>query len=242
MGKGTSVMMLSNTRRILDEQYLQLYSKMSVKWYVIDDKYYLAHVKVPSKSRDRLWYDVLLEFDIDTLRDDTVSTINNANVRVFSNCPSFAYTYANVFNHNGDLIDWVSTKYPRDIITKRPEIRNPYKIVSYERSLYFAIRYVLSNGRNYKAKIDNNTLRVKGYLQIYHQIKSLDEIMELYHSRKKLNEPKNTKGADEKQKLDPHLKDKEQKKHAKNAVKSVSKTRVTKSISKVKKSGKVHKI
>ena len=239
MGKGASALMLSSVRRTLDEQYLQLYTKISVKWYVVDDKYYVAHVKIPSKSRERLWYDVLLEFDIDTMRDKSTSTINNANVRVFSNCPSFAYTYANVYNHNKDLIDWARNKYPRDIITKQPEVRNPYKVISYERSLYFAIRYVLSGGRNYKAKIDNNTLRTKGYLRITQQIKSLDEIMELYNSHNKIDDkPKTEKGA-----TSVSLRDKEIIKHRpKNATKTVSKTRVTKSVSKVKKSKKTNTI
>lgn len=236
MGKGSSVMMLSNARKELDKQYIELYTKMSVKWYILDDKYYIAHVKVPSKSREKLWYDVLLEFDIDTMRDTSSSTINNANVRVFSNCPSFAYTYANVFNQNKDLIDWTRNKYPRDIITKKPEVRNPYGITSYERSLYFAIKYVLSNGRNYKAKIDNNVFRKQNYLQIYNQIKSLDEILDLYHRRNKLN-------VKERKDIVKTLPKKEdQKSRPKNATTSVAKTRVTKTTSKVKKSKKTNKI
>lgn len=236
MGKGSSVLMLSNARKTLDDQYVQLYTKMSVKWYVLDDKWYIAHVKVPSKSRERLWYDVLLEFDIDTMRDTSSSTINNANVKVFSNCPSFAYTYANIFNHNSDLIDWARNKYPKEIITKKPEIRNPYSIISYERSLYFAIKYVLSNGRNYKAKIDNNIFRKNNYLQIYNQIKSLDEVLELYNSRKKIGENKdNTKNVN---KSIPN----NTKKKPKNATKTIAKTRVTKTTSKVKKSKKINKI
>lgn len=235
MGKGSSVMMLSNARKELDNQYVELYIKMSVKWYILDDKYYIAHVKVPSKSRERLWYDVLLEFDIDTMRDTSSSTINNANVRVFSNCPSFAYTYANVFNQNKDLIDWTRNKYPRDIITKKPEIRNPYEITSYERSLYFAIKYILSNGRNYKAKIDNNVFRKQNYLQIYNQIKSLDEILDLYRRRNKLNI------RERKDAVKTLPKKEDQKSKPKHTTKSVSKTRITKTTSKVKRSKKTNK-
>ena len=233
--------MLSSAKRALDEQYVQLYTKMSVKWYILDDKYYIAHVKVPSKSKERLWYDVLLEFDIDTMRDNHTSTINNANVRVFSNCPSFAYTYAHVFNINGDLIDWTRNKYPRDIITKRPEVRNASSIVSYERSLYFAIRYVLSNGRNYKSKINMNIFRVKGYLQISKQIKSLDEILDIYRQRKFINDK------DDKKRLNSPYNNTRNvnQKHPKNATKTTSKTnktRITKTVSKVKKSKRTNKI
>ena len=61
MGKGSSVLMLSNAKRELDNQYMELYTKITVKWYVLDDKYYIAHVKVPSKSKENLFYDVFDE-------------------------------------------------------------------------------------------------------------------------------------------------------------------------------------
>lgn len=239
MGKGSSVLMLSNAKRELDNQYMELYTKITVKWYVLDDKYYIAHVKVPSKSKENLFYDVLLEFDIDTFKDQSTSVINNANVRVFSNCPSFAFTYANVFNYNGDLISWTTNKYPKDILRKNPEIRNPNQIVSYERSLYFAIKYILSNGRNYKAKVNQNIFRVRNYLQIYNQLQSLNEILELYNKRpkygkedKKSEDTPNNKGNKVKKESGRN------KSHTVSKVKSTSTTRKT---SKTKKSTKLNK-
>ena len=82
---------------------------------------------------------------------------------------------------------------------------------------------------------------VKGYLQISKQIKSLDEILDIYRQRKFINDK------DDKKRLNsPYNSTRNvNQKHSKNATKVTSKTnktRITKTVSKVKKSKRTNKI
>ena len=184
LGKGNAVFMIHESQRYLDEQYRILNGRMRLTWYKLHDKYYVAHVRVPSRSAENLFYDVLVEFDMDVVKSG-INVINNAPARVFSNCPSFTYTYANAFDATGDLIPWSKTKYTKEIFSKDPIKRNPYKIKAYERSIYLAIKYILSNGRNLMRYIEHRSINVTSHSKILLHVYKDIEIEGLYNARKK---------------------------------------------------------
>lgn len=190
MGPGNSSLMLSVTRNALDEEYRVLCSKMSVTWYSLGDKLLIAHIKVPSKKINDLYYDVLIEINVDSIPSG-VTTINDAQIRVFSNCPSFIFTYAKVFFNKGILIDWARRKYDMKIFTDDPIKRNPSKIVNYEKSLYFAFKFIISNGRNYKDKIKLHNIKAKTNTIILDKIKSSDKVLDEYNYKSKKMREKN---------------------------------------------------
>lgn len=105
--------------------------------YVLKKRYLIFHYQLPSKSGAKyggdLHYDIL--FQIDT-NDKMTYNILDMDFQVYSNCPSFLYTYANLFNKKGLLIDWTKRLYQKETIRKMAEVRNSYGIVGYERSLY----------------------------------------------------------------------------------------------------------
>jgi len=177
MGKGSSALMLSTIRQSLNSQYVDLQQRMSVKWYSLSDILYVAHVKIPSRKHDKLFYDVLLQFDISTASS---YTINDANMTIFSNCPSFTYTYAYVYNDRDELIHWCKPKYNRNILKKKPENRNPDAILNYERSIYLACRYLSLNSRNYLSRIKAIAVTAKNTKIILSDVKTNDEIESLY--------------------------------------------------------------
>lgn len=236
MGRGSAVLSLPARRKELDAQYKELYSKIRLTWYMLGDKFYIAHVKIPSRRHERLFYDVLICFDIESIPSNT-NVINNCNVQVFSNCPSFTYTYAYIFNQHKDLIDWTRRKYPSEVLSYKPVQRNPYEVLSYERSLYFAFRYITSNGRNYIDQIKTTSIRVTGYTRILSGVQSADEIKELNGS---LDEKKK-----EKQQKIPVKKEssKSKKDDSKSKPKKgVKKTPTVNKVNKTKKSKKTKKI
>jgi len=232
MGKGASVLSFAPIRNELDKQYNILQHAITVAWYSMGD-FLVAHVKVPSHSIENLFYDVLIEIDTESIPDN-ITVINNANVRVFSNCPSFVFTFANIFQKNGDFIDWAGGKYPKEIMKKDPETRNPAGIVSYERSLYLAFKYILSNGRNYKNRVKLNLVSAKAK-QILKDVKSSEEILKEYQ-----------KGKDKQKERDAELKKKNLKetkpapstklppKKAPSGVKTTKKTKKSRSTAKTK--------
>lgn len=198
MGKGSSVLQLPVLREKFNKQYEEIHTRMKVKWYCIDQKYYVAHVSVPSLSVDRLFYDVLLEFDIDTIPKSSI-VINEGAMRVFSNCPSFTFTYAHVYLEQGILINWAKHKYAKKVTKLDPVQRNPQKVLSYERSLYFAIKFITSEGRSYKSKVTNGMIMLKNPKTITNLIRTSDEILELYDRGKKKLPPEEKKKPEEKE-------------------------------------------
>lgn len=193
MGKGSSIYMVKEARNSLDNQYLNVKSRIALVWYNLNDEYYIAHIRIPSKSVDSLFYDVLLEFDIKSIPDGA-SVINDANVRVFSNCPSFTYTYANVFEKNGDLINWTKLKYSSEIFSKDPVQRNPNKLYGYEKSLYLAMKYILSDRRNYLPSIKTLAIKINTYQKIYIHINSASQTEDIYkNNKKKMKEKEDAK-------------------------------------------------
>lgn len=232
LGKGASVLMLSSMRKVLDEEYLNIVQRISHTWYNLQDKYYLAHIKIPSKSSDQLYYDVVIEIDIDSIPKN-VTVINNSKCRVFSNCPSFVFTYAYVFDKNKDIIPWTKKKYNKKVFESNPVKRNPTELRNYERSLYFAIKYITSNGRNYKAGINLNMTRIRSHVQILNNLQSSDDVLSVYRSTKE-SEKTSSKNINVKpqKKITPP---KNKNKTSSHSTKTVTKTKRTTSTSKMKK-------
>lgn len=232
LGKGASVLMLSSTRKVLDEEYANIVSQITHKWYYLSNKYYIAHVKIPSKSSD-LFYDVLIEIDEDSIPKQ-VTTINGGSCRVFSNCPSFVFTYAYVFNKNKDIIPWTKKKYNKRVFELNPARRNPAEIKNYERSIYFAIKYITSNGRNYKAGINLNVTKLRSHLQILNNIQSSDDVLNAARFTKETDEKTNPFVT--KRKVAP------KKTKPKNTNHTTTSTNKSKTVNKVKKTTKMKKI
>lgn len=109
----------------------------------IGDSYYF-HLKIPSEShKDRDYsYDVVIRF----FTDDPVA-INQPNlinyyIQFFSNSPSFIYQYAYVYKKKGYLIEELFNKLDSEYEDKPPKKTNPNQVVSYDKSIYFAVRFL----------------------------------------------------------------------------------------------------
>lgn len=127
----------------------------------------MVHVKVPSRSLPKFYYDVLLELS----PSDKAVDFGDCHVKIFSNSPSFVYTYAYVFYHldvgdkspakkrksrTGMIIDTFTNKIPRDrllmpgtekklggkVLGNEPSTRNPLGLPYLDSSIYLAIFYL----------------------------------------------------------------------------------------------------
>ena len=166
MGAGTSIMPSQAIKDKYNKEFSDVRSRIKCYWYSVEDSY-IAHVIIPSSSTEGLAYDVVFEFgDISNSRD-----IKDNKIRVFSNAPSFIYTYAKVFKDQGILIDWLEDKYTDKVLTLDPTTRNRYKLVSYEKSLYLACLYIASN-RSISLSAKMNTIVFSDYAQVSSRIKS----------------------------------------------------------------------
>lgn len=145
MGKGSNA--ISNRKLIredLDRRFDSLIKKKKdFTFTVYRDKHeYYIHFLIPSESERDNTYDVVIHF---TEREENFKNdnfLNRYTLNFFSNSPSFTYTYAYVFNEYDILIKFLAKKYDKIVLSNNPITRNPGEVVNYEKSIYFALKYI----------------------------------------------------------------------------------------------------
>ena len=148
MGKGSSVIMNRDQVKLyLDEKYKLLIDKFGdfeVTIYMHNGSFYY-HVIIPSESRRRNTYDIVVQFvNSDDPKEDFSNdpTLKRYHVKLFSNCPSFTFTYAYVYSEYDKMVDVLQSKYKDVILTNPPSQRNPGEISSFEKSTYYACKFL----------------------------------------------------------------------------------------------------
>ena len=66
-------------------------------------------------------------------------------MQIFSNSPSFLYTYAYSYLKQGLFAREFKRKLSSRVLTDLSKVRNPYGILSYDFSIYCALRYIILN-------------------------------------------------------------------------------------------------
>lgn len=127
---------------------------------VLEDSYYY-HIKVPSESQkdNNYNYDVIIRFFPEDSLASEQSHLRNYKIQFFSNSPSFMYQYAYVYKKNGYLIEALYDKLDADYIDTPPDKTNANQVISYDKSIYFACRY-LSEGK-FKYLEKNGLIKMK---------------------------------------------------------------------------------
>lgn len=182
MGKGSSVIMnrkaIKENLDIRYESLLRKYDDFKYTIYKEADAYFI-HFLIPTESRRRNNYDVVVQLsNSDNPAEDfsQESTVKNYHIRLFSNCPSFVYTYAYVFREYDKNIPQLDNKFRDEAIHNNPVTRNPGEIISFEKSTYFACKYIVDHKTLLKKTfLDQN---VKGGLADLHKVvRESDRIM-----------------------------------------------------------------
>lgn len=144
-GKGTGyVAKRAIIKQGLNQTFIKLLRESRKAFYAVPYVYsngdILFYVKVPSETykENHISYDVLFLIEYDQRKER-----KNREVKFFSNCPAFIFTYCYVYNKNGLLISKLKNKFPIEALTKPPEIRNPIESLGYEKSTYIAASYLL---------------------------------------------------------------------------------------------------
>ena len=158
-GRGSSQM--ANRKMIIegmDAKYYKLlkeHSNFSFKIFKNQDDYYFKF-KMPSESVIGLYYDVIIMFHAENKEIKEDKTLNRYNLRLFSNSPNFTYTYTYVLNKSKILVpDFM--KHCSDVALKEPpKVKNPVGSYGFEKSCYFACRYIKEMGLYNKDVIDKN--------------------------------------------------------------------------------------
>jgi len=147
-GKGTSQV---GSRELIKQALYFKFNDLLFKFRVIEFKTYedketgaiLFHFKIPSQKKfinvRKLYYDIVLQF---YPRDKKEISIYNCEMKIFSNCPSFVFTYSYVANELGILVSFLKDKLGAKSLEIEPSEKNPSKDMGYEKSIFFAILYL----------------------------------------------------------------------------------------------------
>ena len=186
----------------LENRYHKLYKnakrlfKMSV---FTEDSNYFFIFNIPSETyyKEKLVYDVVIQL-IPMGSASRDLTLNRYAVKVFSNAPNFLFTYAYVYNKDDIIIDFLKDKVSELALTKPPEKRNPYQEYGFEKSVYFALLYIVGNKHVTKALLKKNKdLNIK---LIQNKIISCEEKLEEYNNIKNKELLKKQKSKDKENK------------------------------------------
>ena len=176
----------------LTRRYEKLVSekKIEMKNVAIDGKKYYVHYVIGTESDDRENnYDVIIEFFPKNRIVATESTVKNYNIKFFTNIPSFVFTFAYVYNEKGLLSEEFKNKYNSKVFKMKPKEKNPYKIVNYDKALYFALLDFTKDAgvkynKGYLSSKKNCTLS-----QLKNKIRNTDTIlMEIRRENSRLKE------------------------------------------------------
>ena len=160
----------SDQDKILGPKYLQCKDKIKLKDYAVYDDDYYIHIVIPSESTEGKFYDVILQF---FYPDDSVKTFGSLNkyfVQFFSTSPSFIYKYAALYKLHGYLIDVLQEKLDPDYADRLPDKTNKDYKMSYDKSLYFACRFLYENRFSYMMKAG---LKLQKKVQLESMINSI---------------------------------------------------------------------
>lgn len=234
MGKGAVIPGKDQLLMVLDYRLKLLKEKqnISMKIYTTEkDVYY--HVMIPSENVDRdVTYDVIIKFKQTEKNEKFDQSYRQYQIEFFSNCPSFTYGYAYVANLNGYLIKELSDKYEEVVLTRPPVSKNPGLIFSYEKSIYFACKYIMEDKqvlqksyvKTYGEKLTKNILKeIKHMNIIEEEYKRADKVMREKRKAEKLKLDKKTKKL-----KDDYLEKRQNKNPSSGGVNTIKKTKAKK--------------
>ena len=122
-----------------EKRYEEIKNKIDVKWYKLQDsKHIVMHFKIPSE-KSKLMYDTLIEFY--TAFTDA-NSLKRAEIKVFSNCPSWVYMNARVAKNLNMDIDWANDLFNKETLKPPEEGKEDATQIRLEKALAFAIIHI----------------------------------------------------------------------------------------------------
>lgn len=224
----------ATAREAIKSDYMSRYDKLMVRergsiayevFYDEKKNRIFAVFRVPSETVEKFYYDVVFEF----LATENISNTENMFkyiTKFYSNDPSFVFTYAHAFNNNGVMIEELRSKMSRKAIKEDAKVRNPYNMIGYVKTIYFAYLFMQNKGLH-------NRNRLLATSKPYSQSALLASVV---HADEKVESRISAGEKLEKQKK-IHKKQEERRKGNDNATKTTGTSIKTTSITPVKKAG-----
>lgn len=145
---GTTTSMDKNTK--YDQLYKEFIkdNKIYIEGYTVIENSYYIHIKIPSESQkdSNYKYDVVIRFFTDKPNLLLTPSLRAYYMQFFSNSPGFIYKYAALYKKEDYLIKEMYNKLDSQYQNVMPEKTNSDMNLSYDKSIYFACKF-LSDGQ-----------------------------------------------------------------------------------------------
>ena len=152
-------------------------NKLSVKCYEVPG-YYFIICKVPSLTKDGIYYD-----EVFRVSSDKKEKISDREIKIFSNDPSFIYRYAYVFNQLDLLIPEYKNLLPPECLNTPPTKTNPLESPTAHKYSMMAGIYLLDKISIDKIKLEDFV--IKTTLQnVFSMTQSFNSVMNKYQNTK----------------------------------------------------------
>lgn len=170
-------------------EFIKQNPRLQVNYYSSPHSYFI-HVQIPSIQSDtqelRVAYDVVFELFPGNDSIAKEATFKNYTVRVFSNCPAFAYKYAYVYHQTGLLITGLDDKYDDKILRGKPTRLNPEEIIGFDYTIYYAAIYLLNRPSSIRLSTARN-YRKGDFKDLTKVVRDYYEILRIYNKQSKLS-------------------------------------------------------
>ena len=111
-----------------------------------------AHIKVPSETVKRFYYDIVFKFTADQSVSGLGQDLLKYNVQFYSNDPSFVFTFAHVFATNNLFIKELAPKMSKRALAEPANEKNPNGDVGYVKTIFFAYLLMKNKGLYKKSR------------------------------------------------------------------------------------------
>lgn len=136
----------SNAQKLIKYEILYKVedNKIILNAYTKIDESYYFHVKIPSETQKdgNVFYDVVIRFFTDKPSALSSHHLRDYYIQFFSNSPGFIYNYAVLYKNKGYLIEWMYEKMDPRYFDKLPTKTNPTMELSYDKTIYFACKFL----------------------------------------------------------------------------------------------------
>lgn len=172
---------------------------------------YYVLCRIPSESNYKyksnpIYYDVILELNPPNKAALEDENLRDYDVKVFSNCPSFVYSFTFVYFKKKALVNMPKGFYTRKALSVAPKTRNPLLLFGIEKTLWFTVCHMDAN-KYWKRSVLESMITEKETLKdIIKELKVVGQDQKLseveLRMRQFSNIVKNDKKKEEKRKRD----------------------------------------
>ena len=139
------------------EQYKQYYFEKVAKDLLVSATYnerkdrWCFFFKFPSGENDKyptaIMYDILIEFNPISKSNKDLTSLDQYDIYIYSNSPSFVFTFDYVIKHKIGFPKILPNNYLSKVaISKAPRIRNTYEIMTVEKTTWICFWHLYRNG------------------------------------------------------------------------------------------------